>query len=65
MPSLMNDVTERIEKLLFYRFFLDVMIREVVDCDSDVYTALEAWEKAGRPGRERKVQEDLEKLKVQ
>ncbi|KAI0224262.1 radial spoke head 3 [Lamellibrachia satsuma] len=63
MPSLMNDVTERIEKLLFYRFFLDVMIREVVDCDSDVYTALEAWEKAGRPGRERKVQEDLEKLK--
>ena len=65
MPSLMNDVTERIEKLLFYRFFLDVMIREVVDYDSDVYIALEAWEKAGRPGREHKVQEDLEKLKVQ
>ena len=62
MPWLMDTVTERIETVLVHRLILDVMIREAVDFNDDVYTALDAWEKAGRPGRARKVQEDIEKI---
>ena len=63
MPWLMDSVTERIETVLVHRLILDVLIREAVDFSDDVFTSLDAWERAGRPGRERKVQEDLEKLK--
>ena len=64
MPLLMTEMTERVEKVLFYRYVLDRMIREVVDNSKDVFDALDAWEMAGRPGRERKQPDEQDKIKV-
>jgi len=64
MPLLMTEMTERVEKVLFYRYFLDRMIREVVDNSREAFGALDAWERAGRPGRPRKEQDDPDKIKV-